>query len=321
MSGTYKYEIIFRSGYDVIDGMATYALLDNLMRHAAYAFECKDGDIDVLFGDEYKDLFPPFRVALGLPPATFDTLARARVDAIRDQRIKDRAGSLSFPCKRGVSVPGKTHRAVVAFTVEESKAVLAACKLRETTATPVFHSAIALAVRDLQPRETSSREGKYASYVISNLRKYCEPPCNGPQHAMMTCHANSAASLVVHLNIPSNTTPRTKQCPSEFHRVLQQVQAFYNSCKDATLDDLLDAALCWTARTLEWPTEPCPIPAPTSSPIISLSSRGVTDNFTDTQYGPFQVLDPWAVGTELSPGLGVSLATWQGVMVLASCVQ
>jgi hypothetical protein len=109
---------------------------------------------------------------------------------------------------------------------------------------------------------------------------------------MMTCHANSAASLVVHLNIPSNTTPRTKQCPSEFHQVLQQVQAFYNSCKDATLDDLLDAALCWTARTLEWPTEPCPIPAPTSSPIISLSSRGVTDN------------------------LGVSLATWQGVMCL-----
>jgi hypothetical protein len=167
VSGTYKYEIIFRSGHDVIDGMATYALLDNLMRHAAYAFECKDGGINVLFGDEYKKLFPPFRVALGLPPETFDSLARARVDAIRDQRIKDRTGALSFPCKRGVSVLGKTHRVVVAFTVEESKAVLAACKLREPTATPVFHSAIALAMRDLQPRETSPREGKYVSYVIS----------------------------------------------------------------------------------------------------------------------------------------------------------
>lgn len=132
----------------------------------------------------------------------------------------------------------------------------------------------------------------------------------------MTCHANSAASLVVNLNIPSNATLRTVQCPSEFHQVLEQVQAFYNSCKNANPDDLLDAALCWTARTPEWPMESCPIPAPTSSPSVSPSSRGVTDNFIKAQYGAFQVLDPWTVGTELSPGLGVSLATWQGVMCL-----
>jgi hypothetical protein len=124
--GTYKYEITFRSGHDLINGMATYALLDNLIRHAACTFECKDGDIDVQFGDGYKNLSPPFRVALGLLPATLDSPTRARIDAIRDQRNKDRAGALSFPCKRGVSVPGKTHRAAVAFTAEESKAVLAA---------------------------------------------------------------------------------------------------------------------------------------------------------------------------------------------------
>jgi hypothetical protein len=133
---------------------------------------------------------------------------------------------------------------------------------------------------------------------------------------MMTCHANSVASLVVHLNIPSNATSRTVQCPSEFHQVSGQVQAFYNSCKNATPDDLLDAVLCWTARTPEWPTESCSIPAPTSSPSVSLSSRGVTDKFIKARYSPFQVLDPWVVGTELSPGLGVSLATWQGVMCL-----
>lgn len=109
VSGTYKYDIIFRSEHDVMDGMAVYALLDNLIRHAAYAFESKDGDIDVQFGDEYKNLSPPFRVALGLPPAILDCHMRARIEAIRDQRNIDRTGALSnctccprFEGKRGV---------------------------------------------------------------------------------------------------------------------------------------------------------------------------------------------------------------------------
>lgn len=64
-----NWDIVFRGGHDVIDRMPTYSLLHNLLLWASVAFESQEFDL-VQFGDEYKNLAPPFREILGLPSPT-----------------------------------------------------------------------------------------------------------------------------------------------------------------------------------------------------------------------------------------------------------
>ncbi|KUJ16935.1 uncharacterized protein LY89DRAFT_718652 [Mollisia scopiformis] len=290
-----EHDIIFRSGHDVIDGMATYALLNNLIKYAAQAFSSPDINLAVSFGDEYKNLTPPFRNALGLPSPDALKFTQTELDAIRAQRIKNRSGSLGIPLRQQSSIPSKSGRAALSFTVEETKAIITACKSRNTTITPAIHS----------PGSTTKRK-------IAETRKYCRPPYNGPEYNMMICHTNSTSVLVVHLTIPSDSAPHTAQSPHEFQDVLEQVQHFYH--KNAKEVNLLDGARCFAARTLEWPTS-AQLPE-LGIPSVSLSRRGVTDQYIQARHGRLEVVDPWAVGTELSAGLGVSVATCQGAMCL-----
>jgi hypothetical protein len=290
-------------------GTATYSILYNLLYHTALSFPSAYVP-EVDFGDEYKNLSPPLRTLLSFPNTPF---TKADLASVRAQRVLDRASALSIPYKKGKTVPGCTHRAVLHFTVEETKVILAACKSHSTTVTQIFHYRIAVGTQNLQAPSSDIKEGNYVGYVIMNFRKFCKELYNGPEYSMMLCHTNSTSLLIVSFPLP-NTAPPTKQSPEEFRQVLEQVKAFYTH---HSKPDLMSAPLCFSARTPSYPTSNLPaVLAPDSAPNPSLSSRGITENFIKHNYGPFEVLDPWAVGTEFSPGYRVSLATWKGKFAL-----
>ncbi|KAK0116556.1 hypothetical protein ONS96_012414 [Cadophora gregata f. sp. sojae] len=307
---TIEYNIILRCRHDVMDGMAAYAFMDKLLGFTAEAFMAKDNIPDVIYGNEHRNLAPPFRTMLGVSSTKVFTDQDLKV--VRDKRNKNRENALSVPSKNADSIPGKTRSSTLKFTFDESQRVMAACKARKTTVTQVIHAAIALAVRDLQARGEHERQAKYVSYVIMSLRKYCREPYNGPEFSMMTCHANSTSLMVVDVIIPSSASTIARTCPKEFSTVLK----FYQ--EEAIPKDLLEAALCFAARTPICPSVSSPLPAPTQSASVSLSSRGITDYHVKHRYGPFEVLDPWCMGTELSIALGLAVNTWKGEMCLCA---
>ena len=261
---------------------------------------------------EHRNLPPPFRAVLGI--STSKVFTDLELRAVREKRSKDCENSLSVPAKQGTSMPGKTRFSTFSFSVNKSQAIIQACKSRGTTITQTIHAAIVLAVRDLQPRGDVQKQGKYVSYAIMNLRKYCQEPYNGPKYDMMTCHANSTSLMVIDVSIFPSATASNRQCPEEFSTILEQVRNLYET--KALPNDMLEAALCFAARCPTYPTASSPLPSSNQSASVSLSSRGITDHYVKHWYGPFEVLDPWCMGTELSNALGVALNTWKGEMCL-----
>ncbi|KAG4411872.1 hypothetical protein IFR04_014989 [Cadophora malorum] len=61
---TVKYNIIFQSGHDVIDGMAAYAFMDNLLSYTSEAFMFEENIPDVTFGSEHKTYLHRFALFL-----------------------------------------------------------------------------------------------------------------------------------------------------------------------------------------------------------------------------------------------------------------
>jgi len=275
--GTTKYSIIFRSGHDVIDGMAAYAFLDILLSYTSEAFMFKENIPDVTFGSEHKTLPPSLRAILGVSISKAFTDLELR--AVRDKRSKDRENALSVPAKQGTSMPGKTRFSTLSSSADKSRAIIKACKSSGTTVTQVIHAAIALAVRDLQPRGDVQRKEKYVSYAITSFRKYCQEPYNGPEYDMMICHANSTSLMVIDVTTSPSATASNRQCPKEFSTVLEQVQTFYET--KALPKDMLKAALCFAARTPTYPTASSPLPSPNQIASVSLSSRGITDHYVE----------------------------------------
>jgi hypothetical protein len=60
-------DIVFRCYHDVIDGIGTLMLLNSLFRLAGQAYDLQDDYPDVQFGDEHRNLSPPFRTAARIP--------------------------------------------------------------------------------------------------------------------------------------------------------------------------------------------------------------------------------------------------------------
>lgn len=213
---------------------------------------------------------------------------------------------MTIPYSCPSTIPGCTHRAVIHFNDCERMLVLAISKrLRSATVTQVFHTALALALRDYQPLASPHiKEGNYVSDVMMNLRRSCKEPFNGYDYSMTVCHTNSVDLLAVPVPLLTTNMP-DRQDREEFTEVLEKVKALY---VDHCEPDLMSAPLCFAARTPAYTFSSTFIPFPDRVPSVLLSSPGTTDDFIKHDYSRFEVLDPWVVGTELSPGYSVSVA-------------
>ncbi|KAL2060271.1 hypothetical protein VTL71DRAFT_9666 [Oculimacula yallundae] len=312
-----KRDIVFRSHHDLVDGIGTLTLLNNFLQHAAAAFEA-DMEPSIPFGDENKNLSPPLRIAAGFPiaPSADQT---AKLVKIQLANIAARAGKniLAIPFTSNIQVPGDSRRSAVHFSSLESGIIVAKTKALRSTITQIFHAAIALAIRELQPRASQAYEARYISYSLLNLRHCCIPPYHKPRHAASVYHCVSATHLVVDLTVPVESTTSTNQTSEDFLSALDQVRDFYNKSKiDA--DYLSIVPSLFAAVTPEYPATTCEIPPPNQSPSVSLSSMGIVDRIVQPKHGPFEISEPWVVGAEYSTGIGAFLGTWNGVLCLSA---
>jgi hypothetical protein len=314
-----KRDIVFSSHHDIIDGIGTLILFNNLFRHASEAFNSPDDHSDIVFGDEHQNLSPPFRIASGIPPMPtqaqaekFNKIQTANIAAAKDAEV------LGVPFNANITMPRRSQRIATHLSAAETHTLLSKCKTAGATVTQAFHAAIALAVRDIQKREDQERKAKYISYSLINLRAACKPPYNSTSYAAAVYHSTSANRLVVDLTIPAAKAPKPIAQPAEeFLQVLKQVKAFYQSFKPDA-DYLATVPSLYARSTPPYPDEPCPVPPPNKTPSVSLSSMGLVDKIIQPKYGRFEVEEPWVIGAEYSTGLGLFLGTWKGVLCLSS---
>ncbi|KAG4430205.1 hypothetical protein IFR05_014307 [Cadophora sp. M221] len=310
-------QILFRSHHELVDGIGALTLLNNFLHHAATSFAAEtDQSID--FGDEYRNLSPPLRIASGMPQSpSFDQ--KTKLAKIQSANTAARAGvqALNLPLSSTIQAPGNSLRSAIHFSSQESKEIIAKTKSLRATVTQVFHAAIALAVRDLQPKSSQAREARYFSYSLVNLRHCCIPPYHKPRHAASVYHCVSANHLVVDLTVPADSASTTEQTPEEFLATLNQVRDFYQNAKiDA--DYLSIVPSLFSAVTPAYPDKLCEVPSPNQSPSVSLSSMGIIDRIVQPKQGPFEVTEPWVIGAEYSTGIGAFLGTWNGVLCLSA---
>jgi len=246
-------------------------------------------------------------------------------------------------------VPLNSKRVSLYLSTEETHAIIAKCKEYSVTPTHAVHAAIALTVRDLQPRTSAERKAKYISYALINLRKSVKeewshmdvnqrPP---PQNIAAVYHGISASHLVVDLTVPSFSAPlpTPQESNEEFLQALSQVKTFYHNTK--VDEDYLHAVpTLFRELTPPYPEIPCEVPAPNPTPSVSLSSLGILDGIIRRNYKGHKVPknlelgrhdciapgalrdifidDPWVMGSEYGTGLGLFLKTWQGRMELSA---
>lgn len=312
-------ELVLHSPHDIIDGVGTLMLLDNLIRVASEAFSSLSSQSEVVFGDESKNLSPHLRVAGNIPPTRnaaqekkLQEIQSANADARKDTEI------LTLPFNSVPEIAGNSTRIAINLSPTDTQAVLARCKALGVTPTHAFHAGIALALRDLQEKGQDERKARYIGYSLNNLRQSCKEPYNSPQHAAAVYHSASAYSLVIDVVIPAvgQSKIATKSL-NEFELALNQVKDFYQSwTPDA--DFLSMVPFIATGKLPPYSPETGPVPPPDHSPSVSLSSMGVLDRIIKPQRGVFKVENPWVIGAEYRTGMGLFLSTWEGVLCLGA---
>ncbi|KAJ5468140.1 hypothetical protein N7475_005892 [Penicillium sp. IBT 31633x] len=317
----FRAEIVLRSHHDIIDGIGSLHLLNNLLRYAAQAFDSPDSFRMAQFGDEWKNLSPPFRVAAAIP-AYLTPEQDARLKAIVEENASLRTvETATVPFKTGPAVPGRHQRVALNLCSKTTEKLLLACKKLGASVTHVYHAAIALSVRDLQVRHREERKIRYISYSLINERSNCKAPYSTPQHAVSVYHSVSGQSLAVDLTVPALASPglSPEEERVEFARTVEQVKDYYLEIRDDK-EHLCLVPSYWGLSTPPFPfgQEAPPVPPPNSAPSVSISSMGVVDKILSPTHGNFELDDPWVTGEELGTGLGVFLGTYRGSLCLSA---
>lgn len=316
---TFRANLVLRSHHDIIDGMGTLLLFNNLFSLAADAYEQTEYD-SPQFGDEWSNLSPPLRIAAGIP-ATLPPEHEEHMRRILQHNASLREGIeiASPPFQRQITLPGKHQRVAVTLSEDTTARILEKCRSLGLSITHAYHAAIALAVRDLQERKECERMVRYISYCLVNERNHCNPPYSTSGHPASVYHSVSGRGLAVDLTVPalgiSDTAPNDNE---EFLLIAQHIRDYYLEIRDNVEHIKLIPAF-WAMSISPYPgPEPPTIPARNETPSVSISSMGVLDKVIRHNYGSFSVDDPWVTGEELGTGLGLFLGTWKGRLTLSA---
>ncbi|KAJ5773503.1 hypothetical protein N7457_008399 [Penicillium paradoxum] len=317
----FQADIVLRAHHDIIDGIGSLHLLNNLVKYASQAFDHPESFQVPQFQDEWKNLSPPFRVAAAIPASlTPDQEARLKAIMAENDSIR-KAEIATVPFKQGPTVPGRHQRVSMTLSPEDTERLLLACKKLGASVTHVYHAALALSVRDLQEKHPAERKVRYINYSLINERSHCESPYSSPQHAASVYHSVSGQSLAIDLTVPglasSGSSPDEERL--EFCQTVEKVKDYYLAIRDDK-EHIFFVPSYWTFSTPPYPsgTEAPPVPPPNQAPSASISSMGVVDKILSPTQGKFELDDPWVTGEELGTGLGVFLGTYRGSLCLSA---
>ncbi|KAJ5600796.1 hypothetical protein VI817_001773 [Penicillium citrinum] len=315
-------DIVLRSQHDIIDGIGSLHLMGNLIRHAARAFDKPDTFMVPDFGDEWKRLSPPLRMAADIPE-TLTPKREARFKKIIDHNtlLRKKAEISIIPFRAGRSIPGTHQRVAFDISPDISSRILLACKGIQASVTHVYHASIAIVIRDILERRSTKRPVRYISYSLINEREHCKPPFSTSDHAAAVYHSVSGQSMAIDLDVPDRSAkpPSEIEIRREMLRVIDQVKVYYLAIKNDE-EHISMVPSYWQLSTPEYPVgkEDPPVPPPNPTPSASISSLGVIDKLIPAQQGPFEIDNPWVTGEELGTGLGLFLGTFRGRMCLSA---
>ncbi|CCF37048.1 hypothetical protein CH063_08472 [Colletotrichum higginsianum] len=319
--GFIRRDLVFRSPHDVIDGVGTLILLNNLISHASKAFskgdDFKPPDLD---GSEAANLSPPYRVAANVPPTLTDEQEKRLADMAAQKSAamgSPHVEILDMPYRRGANLPARHQRVAHTLTKEQTARLTVACKTAGTTVTHAFHAAIALVLRDIQEQGSEARPVRYVNYILRNERASCQAPYNSYQHPAALYHSLPGQSLVVDMDPLRSSDDQIRA--EEFLRVVKLMRDFYHGVRNDKEHYAL-APTIWAASVPDLPTSPRPltVPPPKAHPSVSISSMGRVDSIIAPKTGAIEAYDPWVTGEELGNGLGLFLGTFRDELCLSA---
>ncbi|KFA55944.1 hypothetical protein S40293_03986 [Stachybotrys chartarum IBT 40293] len=325
---TIRRDLVLRSHHDILDGIGTLMLFNNLVAHAAEALRLGDA-FRVEEVDKAKieqRLSPSYRIAAEVPEVHTEAmkkrLARLAAAAEADEK-REKVEIVGVPFKRGAEVPGKHQRVELELSPEQTSRVLSAAKQLGATVTHIYHAAIALAIRKLQTQTDEDRPVQYLLYLLRNERANCRPPYNGHEHPAALYHSVSGEKLIVDMVVPQKGTVANEAAEKEeFLRILKEMRDFYNTVRDDT-EHAAVAPDLWAKGIPKLPKEedssqPLPVPPPDLAPQASISSMGKIDRVLAERADAFEVHNPWVTGEELRSFLGLFLGTFRGTLALSA---
>ncbi|KAE8156378.1 hypothetical protein BDV40DRAFT_309690 [Aspergillus tamarii] len=323
--GAFRADVVLRAHHDIIDGMGTLMLFNNLFAHAAEIYKWGASYTAPCFGDEWSNLSPPLRVAAGIPKDLQPAQQNRLQDIIHsNESLKEGIEIASIPFHRDRTQPGKHQRVAITLSIEQTRQLLD--KSRETglSITHVYHTAIAVTVRDTQERRVNERKVRYINYSLINERGHCRNPYSTWAHPATVYHSVSGQSLAIDLNVASSsgTTDMTSTAAkdkAEFMDIAETVRNFYLGIR-SDKEHIFLVPSYWKMSTIPYPADggTPPVPSRNDNPSVSISSMGVLDKVIRPTHGPFQLDNPWVTGEELGTGFGVFLGTWKGRLTLST---
>ncbi|KAH7048268.1 hypothetical protein B0J12DRAFT_665502 [Macrophomina phaseolina] len=319
-------ELILRSHHDIIDGIGTLHLFNNLLAHTAAAFSQGPSYQCPIFGSEWKNLSPALRIAAEIThPPTDDQISHLQEITAYNASLRQNAELVSIPFKHGRSMPGRHQRVARTLPPERSPSrLLQACRNMGTTVTHAYHAAIAMCIRDRQEQRSEPRRVRYVNYCLIDMRKDCKEPFSTPVHPAAVYHSTSGRSLAIDLEVPAaNGTIATERAQAarrkEFERIVMQIKDFYTFIRSDP-EHLFMVPSYWALATVPFPDGGVagPVPELNTMPSVSISSMGVIDKIISPSQGPFELYNPWVTGEELGTGLGLFLGTWKGQLEVSA---
>lgn len=324
-SNAARIDLVFRSPHEIVDGIGTLHMFNNLVRLAADAYDAGGASkIPSFDGSETASLSPPFRIAADVPTELTERQKQhlAEQNAHKAAASQDEGGIkvLALPYRQGTDAPGKHQRVALDLSERDTAALIAACKGLNATVTHAFHAAIAMAVRDIQERKPQAQKVRYVNYILRNERKSCVDPYNTPKHAVAVYHSVSGRALTVDMTLPaSGDAVDPADGVAEFRSIIDKIRHFYEAVRD-DVDHYALSLPIWEAGCPELPKGDAfpPVPPPSPKPSVSISSMGNVDSIIAPKHGQIVVDKPWVTGEELGNGLGLFLGTFRGKMSLSA---
>jgi hypothetical protein len=178
-------DVVIRTPHDVMDGIGTYLLLNNLLVHAAQLYEAPRSWTPPEPSSEILNLSPPLRVAASISPIlTLAQKEQLQILIAENEVLRKDTEFLAIPFKNDQVFPGKHQRITLEFPASDTKRLLEACKRRGTTITHVYHAAIATNIRDMRTPGPQRRTVRYIHYSFINERPKCKGEYATPKHAV-----------------------------------------------------------------------------------------------------------------------------------------
>lgn len=348
-------DIVLRAPPNIIDGMGALHLLNNYVKLAAKYYHKGRGSKPPDLSDEavIKHLSPPLRVAADIPPSSQGSFEEHTdvLDLAEAAQPAKKIEPMTLPYIGGRLQPEDVDRVEINFPPDETATLIAACKTitpdESCTITHVFHAAVIMSLYILQSNTNEEKKVEYVTHIVRDERSRCLHAYNPSRHPATVYHSLAKERLVIQLNLPSleeanslqsptsppaespaaADTPCTKKTSAdekeEFFQIIRKMTDYYNTVRNDENQHIVASDIFvkrmppLTMNIREAMVSP-PVPNPSRTPSVSLTSMGLIDDVVKPEHSPIQVHEAWVTNDELTNGYSLYIGTFRGELSLSA---